>query len=170
MITMTYKYLLLIYTVSCILLGCTANNTSAVNATKVNSEENEKAFRATMQKHLNSVSEKDIASLKSTMDPSGKMQLILPGTEIQTTVDSFIDFHDEWFQDTTWTFETKILNTEVGEKVGFAITEIVYSEPDRNGEPYFNRMIVSYGLEKINGQWYVIMDHASSVEKSTDKK
>jgi len=51
-----------------------------------------------------------------------------------------------------------------------AITEIVYREPERNGEPYFNRMIVSYVLEKIDGHWCIIKDHASSVEKSTDKK
>ena len=43
-------------------------------------------------------------------------------------------------------------------------------EPERDGKPYFNRMHISYTLEKQNGQWYVIKDHASSVEKSTDKK
>jgi len=30
-------------------------------------------------------------------------------------------------------------------------------------------MIVSYGLEKIGDTWYIIQDHASSIEKSTDK-
>ncbi|MTB51715.1 nuclear transport factor 2 family protein [Lewinella sp. W8] len=128
----------------------------------------EQAFVATLEKHLKAVSERDLTSLRATMSPEGKMQLILPGTEIIETVDGFLDYHREWFQDTTWTFETKILNTEIGEQVGIGITEIVYREPERNGEPYFNRMIVSYALERINGNWYIIKDHASSVEKSTD--
>ena len=79
-----------------------------------------------------------------------------------------MDFHREWFKDEAWSFETKILNTEVGETMGIAITEIVYREPERNGVPYFNRMIVSYALKKIDGSWYIIKDHASSIEKSTD--
>ena len=94
------------------------------------------------------------------------MQLILPGMEMMNSAEEFMAYHREWFQDTTWTFDTNILNTEIGDRLGMAITEIVYREPDRNGKPYFNRMIVSYVLEKNNGQWYVIKDHASSVEKS----
>lgn len=27
-------------------------------------------------------------------------------------------------------------------------------------------MIVSYGLEKINNNWYIIKDHATTVEKT----
>ena len=135
---------------------------------KATQEQNKQAFIETLEKHLRAVSEKDLPSLKSTMSPDGNMQLILPGVEILFSVESFMNYHEEWFQDTSWTFETKILNTDIGDKIGLATTEIVYREPDRNGKPYFNRMIVSYGLEKIDGQWYVIKDHASSIEKSTD--
>ncbi len=129
---------------------------------------NEAAFRVQMQKHLDAVSNKDLATLKSTMSPKGNMQLILPGAEIMESVDTFMQYHAAWFQDTTWTFETKILNTEVGERMGIAITEIVYREAERDGKPYFNRMIVSYALEKMEEEWYIIKDHASSIEKSTD--
>lgn len=125
-------------------------------------------FVATMQKHLDAVSNKDLETLTSTMSPNGNMQLILPGEEIIHTAQGFLDFHQEWFQDTSWTFDTKILNTEIGQDLGIAITEIVYREPDRAGVPYFNRMIVSYALQKIDKKWYIIKDHASSVEKSTD--
>ncbi|GHB60166.1 hypothetical protein GCM10007390_12350 [Persicitalea jodogahamensis] len=131
-------------------------------------QENEEAFRTTMQKHLGAVANKDLATLKSTLSPDGKMVLILPQTEITNTVDEFMKYHQEWFQDTTWTFETKILTTEIADSLGMAITEIVYREPERYGKPYFNRMIVSYDLKKSGNSWYVIKDHASSVEKSTD--
>ncbi|QIE60668.1 nuclear transport factor 2 family protein [Rasiella rasia] len=130
---------------------------------------NTTAFLNVMQKHLDAVSNRDLETLKSTMAPNGKMQLILPQSEIFEGVDSFMDYHRAWFKDSLWTFETRILNTEVDQNLGMAITEVVYREPERNGEPYFNRMIVSYTLEKIDDHWYIIKDHASSVEKSTDK-
>lgn len=130
----------------------------------------EASFTKTMQKHLDAVSNKDLESLASTMDPSGNMQLIMPGQEVLYTADSFLLFHEKWFQDTNWTFTTNILNSKVGDHLGVATTEILYEEPERDGKPYFNRMIVTYVLEHINNRWYIVKDHASSIEKSTDKK
>jgi len=60
------------------------------------------------------------------MSPTGEMQLILPSSEIIYSVDGFMKYHEDWFQDSTWTFETKILNTEVGDKVGMGVTEVIY--------------------------------------------
>lgn len=131
-------------------------------------ENNEQDFVATLEKHLNAVTNRDIETLESTMSPEGKMQLIMPGMKIINSAQNFIKYHDEWFQDPDWTFETEILNYEVGDPFGLATTQIIYREPEREGKPYFNRMIVTYGLEKIDGKWYIISDHASSVEKSTD--
>lgn len=162
------KPFLLIYALLSTFLIFSCMNPTNVEHSDNQKKLNEKDFIMTLQKHLDAVTNKDLATLKSTMSPEGKMQLILPGTEILNSVDSFMDYHREWFQDPYWTFETKILNTEIGEKIGIAITEIIYREPDRNGLPYFNRMVVSYGLEKIDGKWYIIKDHASSIEKSTD--
>ncbi|MTI31357.1 hypothetical protein E1171_11095 [Cytophagales bacterium RKSG123] len=100
------------------------------------------------------------------MSPRGNMQLILPQSKIKNSVEEFVNMHEEWFKDKTWTMETKILNTKIGDKIGMATTEAMYREPERNGKPYFNHMVVSYVLEKIDGQWYVIKDHASSIEKT----
>jgi ketosteroid isomerase-like protein len=165
-----FPLLLLFFALSAI-FSCTDEptaGTSDMEQQNVSKEENEAAMIAAMEKHLNAVSNKDLATLRSTMSPSGKMHLILPGAEIMQSVDSFMQYHEEWFQDTSWTFETKILSTEVDQNLGTAVTEIVYREPERDGRPYWNRMIVTYSLQKEDGQWYVIQDHASSIEKSTD--
>jgi hypothetical protein len=142
---------------------------------KTNQEEakviNQNEFLAQLEKHLDAVSNKDLETLKTTLSPYGAMQLILPGMEVIEGVDGFMNYHQQWFADTNgWTFETDIKSATIGEKMGLAIVETIYREPDRDGKPYFNRMIVSYDLEKVDGTWYVIKDHASSVEKSTDKE
>jgi hypothetical protein len=135
----------------------------------VNNSENERHFIKIMTKHLNAVTNRNLKSLKSTLSPRGDMLLILPQNEIMSTVDAFMNYHIEWFAAPDWTFESKILTTNIKADFGMAIVEIIYREPLRDGKPYFNRMIVSYDLEKINNQWSIIKDHASSVEKSTDK-
>ncbi|GEQ87131.1 hypothetical protein ULMS_26390 [Patiriisocius marinistellae] len=155
-------------------MGCNEKleNNSSIAVSQISEKQNKEAFLKTLETHLNAVTNKDLTTLKSTMSPNGTMQLILPSTEIINGVDGFIDYHDTWFKDasTTWTFETKILNSEISEDLGIAITEVIYREPERNGVPYFNRMTVSYALKKIKGTWYIIKDHASSIEKSTDNK
>ncbi len=164
LLTSSFLYVLMLLSYSC---------NQAVEANKLSdfevNEESKKAFTKTLTKHLDAVGQKNLAMLKSTLSPNDNMQLILPGEEIKRTNQAFLNFHKEWFKDETWTFESKILNSKVGRELGFAITEVIYREPERNGKPYFNRMIVSYNLEKVEGQWYVLTDHASSVEKSTDK-
>lgn len=128
--------------------------------------ENETAVRSTLTKHLNAVSNKDLNILKSTLSPNGNMELIQPGLETIYTVDGFMKFHEDFFNVPNWTFKTKILSIHAGNKIAAATTEILYEEPERNGQPYFNRLTVSYTLEKLNGQWFVIKDHASSIEKT----
>ena len=152
----------------CVLsLAC---DTPSKKASEIDNSSNATQCIEVMQTHLDAVSNKDIETLKYTMSPNGDMLLILPQSEIMEGVDAFINYHIDWFAvNNGWTFEPKILDTKVGETLAMSITEIVYREPDRDGKPYFNRMIVSYDLEKIEGQWYVIKDHASSIEKSTDK-
>lgn len=171
---MTIKKLntyLIILLVTITIFGCNSEEKKRenVNSEKlISSDENSKMFLKTIQKHLDAVSNRDLIALESTLSPEGNMQFILPSTETTHTVKEFMDYHKEWFAIPDWTFETKILNSEVSETLGMVITEVIYREPERNGQPYFNRMIVSYDLKKLNGRWYVIKDHASSVEKSTD--
>lgn len=142
---------------------------SEENTNKANLN-NELKFTQTLQNHLDAVSNKDLKSLQSTLSPDGTMILILPGSETTTTVTEFMDYHKEWFAIPDWTFETEILHIDIGDNFGMAITEIIYLEPNRDGVPYFNRMTVSYDLKKIDGYWYIVKDHASSIEKSTDTK
>lgn len=136
--------------------------------TFITAENDAEAALEMMQTHLDAVSGRDLETLATTMSPKGNMQLILPGVEITDGVEGFMEYHREWFALHDWTFETNILNMEVGPQFGMAVVEVVYREPLRDGKPYFNRMIVSYVVHKMDGQWYVVKDHASSVEKSTD--
>lgn len=139
------------------------------NTTNIKHPNHKVEFQKTIQKHLNAIVNRDLETLKSTMSPSGKMTLIMQGTEIINSVDSFIDFHEGWFQDSSWNMESKIIKTEIGNDIGLAVTESMYREPERDGKPYYNRMIVSYVLERNKDNWYIINDHASSIIKSTDQ-
>ncbi len=172
-----FLYFATLFCVASITLNSCNSVSEEKKATSIIEEQKDKSklndelkFTQTLQNHLDAVSNKDLKSLQSTLSPDGAMILILPGSETTTTVTEFMDYHKEWFAVPDWTFETEILYTDIGDHFGMAITEIVYREPNRDGVPYFNRMTVSYDLKKIDGNWYIVKDHASSIEKSTDTK
>ncbi len=154
--------LLLVLFISCDKKDTTTNEEN-------NRKKNEVAAKVTLKTLLKSIEEKDLESLKTTMPPTGKIELIMPGRAISHSVDEFVTLHQNWFKDTTWTMQTNILNLRIDQNIAFATTDAVYKEPERNGNPYSNHMIVSYVLEKVNNKWYVIKDHACSLKKSTDK-
>ncbi|AFM06032.1 protein with protein kinase II-like association domain [Bernardetia litoralis DSM 6794] len=151
-----------------IIIGISSCNSSKIpnQNTSQTSEKDKIEFKETLQKHLDAVTNRDIETLKSTLHPNGKMYLMLPDESIKTTTKEFVEYHTEWFKYTNWTFETEILYTEIGENSGLGVIQIIYREAERNGKPYFNRMCVSYTLEKFENKWYIIADHASTIEKT----
>ncbi len=128
-------------------------------------------FHNTLRKHLKATADKDIETLKTLMAPDGFMHLMRPATPVVYTTDLYIIYHESWFQDPDWSIETTITDSDVGTDMGMALVALKYMEPENDGKPYWNEMLVSYTLKKYDdGAWYVILDHSSSVKKSTDKK
>ncbi|MCB0705537.1 MAG: hypothetical protein KDC34_09525 [Saprospiraceae bacterium] len=125
------------------------------------------AFTAALENHLATVRNKDYESLVNTLpEREYPMQLILPdGTRMQT-VGEFLDMHQEWFQDSSWTMDTQILFADRQGDYGMAVVEAMYREADRGGKPYFHKMYITYALKEFEDKWLVVMDHASTVEKS----
>ena len=131
--------------------------------------QNEQAFKEALIIHLDALNARDLSTLKATLSPKGDMHLILPQSKVTTTAEEFMEFHRVWFEVPDWTIENKIIHTDIAGDMGIAIVEALYKERERDGKPYFNLMQVSYTMKKMAGNWYVIKDHASSLEKSTDK-
>lgn len=131
-------------------------------------KQNDQEIRKVIKKHLDALTDKDLKSLAETMSPSGEMTLIMEGEGIKSSVDSFLDFHEKWFaNEAEWSLEATSVLTKPGLQLGFVTVESVYREPERNGKPYYNKLVTTYLLEKEkDGSWAVINDHYCSVEKS----
>lgn len=147
-------------------LSCNKAKNNANKVETISKEQNEQEFVAALEKHLDAVERKDLKTLKTTMSPNGKMELIQPSMEVIKGVDGFMKFHEDFFNHPNWSIKFTITSKDVGEKIGVATTETMYREPERNGKPYFSRMTVTYVLEKIDGKWYIIKDQASFIEKT----
>lgn len=123
--------------------------------------------KATLMQLLESIEKKDANALADIMSASDKMDLIFTNGIILPSVDSFVEFHRGWFQDTTWTIRHELVDFEFYGNFATATVKAYYNEPDRNGKPYFHNMVVSYVLQKSAvGNWMIIKDQATSFDKS----
>lgn len=118
-------------------------------------------------KLLHAVETRDLKGMSKLMPPDGRLQLSLPDTPTRYTVDEFLKFHRNFFEAPAWTMKHGILNLQCGHRFGIANVEAVYHEPNREGVPYYNRIVISYVFERIKRRWYPIKDHASWVEQSS---
>lgn len=154
-----------------LVISCQTRETVPVATASIDidsQEQNEVAYLSTLKTHLDAVSNRDLTTLAATLSPKGDMHLLLPQSKMITTAEGFLGFHRDWFVEPNWTLDNKIIHSDIGTDMGISVVEALYKEPERDGKPYFNKMNVSYALKKIEGKWYVVKDHACSVEKSTD--
>lgn len=154
----------------CLVIGCqnAAPGEQALSPEekKALKKADHKLFHATLRKHLKATADRDIETLRGMMPPDGFMHLMRPATAVVYSSDKYLKYHELWFEDQNWNIETTITDSKVGTDMGFAIVDLLYKEKERDGKPYFNKMCISYTLQKYDdGSWYVIADHSSSIKK-----
>ena len=128
--------------------------------------EDKKAFHQTLRNHIQAISDKNLGELQKNLSPDGMMYMIRPNTPVIHSTDNYVEFHQSWFQYDNWMLKGAITDSHVGTDSGIAVAEIRYDIPNRDGKSYWNEMTISYGLKKVDGQWYIIKDHSSSVRKA----
>ena len=132
--------------------------------------QDESKARAKLDKLLTSLEKKDVVGLKEVMSNSDNMELIFTSGDITSSTAEFIEFHEKWFQDSSWTMRHEIVNFKYHGNFATATVKAFYKEPDREGSPYFHNMMVSYVLKELeNGEWSIIKDQATTFDKAKDK-
>jgi len=135
-------------------------------ATAESRKADHKAFHSTLKKHINAVSTRDINTLSTLMHPSGTMHMMRPNTPVVYSTDRYIKYHTSWFEDKSWSLTAQITDSNVGDKLGWALTDVTYRNEKPGTNFYTNKMSITYVMEKVDGAWYVISDHSTSIKKT----
>ena len=155
-----------------LLLSCqnesSTNTSTATTSTAETRKADHKAFHSTLKKHIHATSNRDINTLTTMMHPSGTMHMMRPNTPVVYSTDRYIKYHTSWFEDKNWSLSSQITDSNVGEKLGWALTDVTYRNEKPGTKFYTNKMSITYVMEKVDGQWYVISDHSTSVKKTVD--
>ncbi len=150
-----------------IMVSCESSSKKGLAVTSVDVGIDDTAARAKLMSLLSSLEERDIESFRTNMASADEMDLILTNGDIITSVDSFVELHRGWFQDTTWSIRHELVDFKFYGNFATSTVKAYYNEPDRNGRPYFHNMLVSYVLRQADdGDWMIIKDQATTFDKS----
>ncbi|TMM57461.1 hypothetical protein FEE95_13330 [Maribacter algarum] len=129
--------------------------------------QDEKESKAKLMDLLESLENKNLNQLTNIMSASDEMSLIFTDGTILSGVDSFIEFHRNWFLDTNWTMTHELVDFNCYGNYSTSTVKAYYKEQQRNGKPYHHYMIVSYVLRKAHdGEWMIIKDQSTTFDKT----
>src|SRR5689334_19544395 len=103
-------------------ISCTTRNAS-----------NHPDYDATLKIHLDAIQNHNLQALLSTVHDS--VTLIFPNGQRLKSKQEFSDFHQNWFNDSTWTLRPAILKTIQSDSVSYSSIQYQYSDVDSTGTP-----------------------------------
>ncbi len=124
-------------------------------------------FKCTLNKHLSAIQARDYAAFVETLTRGERLTFILPGGRYSEGTDEYKSTLKNWFADTGWTLDYKVLALEETDQMGTALLEIAYDEADRNGQPYHLDHYLFLVFRKFEHGWALVHDQNTAFSKDT---
>jgi len=115
-------------------------------------------FESALDLHLKSIADRNLSAFSEFLHPSQNTIIILPNGDMIDGFENVVDFHREWFEDSDWRMDVKILDTFTIDNVGYALLDVIYHDLDESGKPYELKYFLSLLFNKIDGKWILIRD------------
>ena len=119
-------------------------------------------FKTSVAAHLASVEGRDYETFKSTLTTTNDLSVIFPGGSQLATTQDVLDFHQEWFKDKDWVFETDIRKVIEGQDQSTALVRYSFRDT-ADGEPRHAWLVLTFQLE--NNEWRLIHDQNTRIDK-----
>lgn len=127
-------------------------------------------FEATLQRHVQSVSQRDLPALEATLTRGDALTLIFPSGTLLPTRREFVDFHREWFASSTWTMRMDPVRTLCTDGMAIALMLTHYEDVDDEGERYFSENYLTLTFARERGRWGLVHDQNTRIrnQRSTE--
>ncbi|MCL2349848.1 MAG: nuclear transport factor 2 family protein [Defluviitaleaceae bacterium] len=115
-------------------------------------------FESALNLHLKAISDRDFESFKNFLCPEHNCIVILPNGHKIEGYNEVLDFHKDWFADSDWSIECKILDAFSISDAGYALLDVVYQDIDADNMPYKLAYYLSMIFTKAGGKWILLRD------------
>jgi len=115
-------------------------------------------FENALDLHLKSIADRNIAVFSEFLHPSQNCIIILPSGHMLEGFENIMNFHKEWFEDTDWRMDVKIIDIFATDNIGYALLDVIYHDVDEGGNPHELNYFLSLLFTKIGNNWVLIRD------------
>lgn len=118
-------------------------------------------FDIVLQAHLDCIRDRDIAAFRAHLTSNKMLYTIVQNGHAFTTPKEIADIHAEWFKDTNWIWEGRVVHKVVGTDMAMAVIKYAYrTKPEAT--PVESWLTYVFALE--DGQWKIVHDQSTSLD------
>lgn len=126
-------------------------------------------FNITLQKHLDAIQNRDFKSFEKTITGDSVITLILPNGKLMKSRAEYIEFMKEWFNETTWKMNYKIISKECSAGMGYALLLVNYDDISDDKKPYHIDYYLLLIFKEVNEEWYLVHDQNTGITTKEKK-
>jgi len=131
---------------------------STINAQET--EPVEKSFDETLSEHLDAVINHKLQNYIGSLSKEN-ISMILPNGKLMATIEDIKTMHQEWFAESGWTFEYKIIRKSETEEMAYALLDVDYYNLDEQNTRDYRPFFLVVVFEKENGEWKLTHDQCT---------
>lgn len=113
------------------------------------------SFAAVHEIHVTAILERDLDAYRATLGNYDGKMMILPDGNVWDTTAEVVEGHVQWFADSSWTFDHRLVHTLASDSFGLAVHEVRVNRPEQPGEPFLLSMLFA---PDTTGCWTLIHD------------
>jgi hypothetical protein len=120
-------------------------------------------FRETLDRHLSAIGHRDLAALREMLRPDD-LTLIMADGRLVRTVQEFLEPHQGWFAETTWSLTTKMINVIESPEIGVAVLHLDYRDNPPGRPPVHEQSYLSLVFASREGRWVIVQDQNTPIK------
>src|SRR4051812_40687751 len=100
------------------------------------------SFRATLDKHLKAIQDRDLAALAETL-PADELVLISSDGRVVRSAAEFLQMHRDWFAMTNWSLGVTPVHVAETAEMGVAVLRLDYRETPADRPPLRQQSVLT---------------------------
>lgn len=121
-------------------------------------------FTETLNKHIRAIQTRDLPALIETL-PAEQLTLVMSDGRLVRSVREFLAAHQDWFQSSTWSIRTEVVQLVEEGDLGLAVLHLDYRDQPPDGKPVHETSFLTLVFQRQGEHWVMIHDQNTPIRR-----
>lgn len=120
-----------------------------------------RSFSRVVEMHTGAVENRDLETYIATIAPRAEQMMILPDGSYLKSLEQINEWHQAWFADSSWVFNTTLVRKDERTNWGLVVYKVTVDRADKPGSPFLLSMLFA---PEQDGCWYLQHDQNTVIK------